>query len=284
MSDDVVRIAELNIYPVKGCRGISLRSAELAATGLMVDGIGDREWLIVDGDGEFLSQREIPEMSLIDTRLVAEALRLKAPGMLELELPFASEGDVLRVQVWDDTISAVTQGELADAWVSRYLGRPARLVRFDYEHTRLASHQYTGKLDAPYKFADAFPLLITGTDSLADLNCRLARAGHPAVTMARFRANIVLDGLPAYEEDHVRTLRAGDVELRLVKPCARCTVPGVDPGTGAASPIVPDLLASYRRRDSGSASGVMFGVNAVVAAGAGSRLKVGDPFEVELDF
>lgn len=272
-------IRALNLYPIKGCRGVALRAARLAATGLEHEEIGDREWVVVDEHGEFLSQRELPRMALIETRLTGTSMLLKAPGMLQLEVPYESEGEVVRVRVWDDTVSAVTQGEIADAWFTSFLGRPARLVRFDPEGRRLSNHRYTGKHDAPYKFADAFALLVTGQASLDDFNARLARQGHAAIAMERFRPNVVLDGLPAFDEDYVKTLRVDGATLRVVKPCARCTVPGVDPATGEASSVVPDLLATYRRRE----NGVMFGVNAIVVEGAGAWLAVGDDVEVELD-
>lgn len=274
------RIAELNLFPVKGCRGIALNSATLAATGLEVDGIGDREWVVVDADGEFLSQREYPKMALIETRLTATSLRLRAPGMLMLEVPFASEGDVVKVKVWDDRVAAVTQGEIADRWFTDFLGAPARLMRFDYEGQRLAAHRYTGKVDAPYKFADAFPLLVTNTASLAEVNQRLQRHGQATAEMIRFRPNIVLEGLADFEEDYLRSLRIGPVVLRPVKPCARCSVPGVDPATGEHSPAVTDLLAVMRRTD----DGVMFGVNAIVTGGAGGTVRVGDEVAIELRF
>jgi hypothetical protein len=275
-----VRIAELNLFPVKGCRGLSLSTASVAATGLEVDGIGDREWVIIDDAGEFLSQRGHPKMALIETRLTPHSLLVKAPGMLLLEVPFESEGEVVTARVWGDLVSAVTQGEVADAWLSRYLGTPARLARFDYEGRRLASHRYTGKDDAPFKFADAFPLLVTNTASLAEVNARLQRQGHAAVTMGRFRANVVLEGLPAFEEDYVRLLRIGPLAIRPVKACARCSVPGVDPETGEHSTLVPDVLATMRA----SEEGVTFGVNAIVDEGAGAALCVGDAVEVELRF
>lgn len=274
-----VRIAELNLYPVKGCRGIAIRSAAAATTGLEAGEIGDREWVIVDGENEFLSQREHPKMALIETRLTPSSLLLKAPGMLLLDVPFASEGDVVQVRVWDDAVSAVAQGNIADRWMTNFLGVPARLMRFDYEGGRLASHRYTGKIDAPFKFADAFPLLVTNVASLADVNARLGRQGHAPVGMERFRPNIVIDGLPAFEEDYVRLLRVGPLSIRPVKRCARCTVPGVDPATGEQSTTVPDLLAGFRRTD----DGVMFGVNAIVVDGAGATLSVGDDVQVELD-
>ncbi len=274
------RIAELNLFPVKGCRGIALQAATLLATGLESDGVGDREWLVVDADGEFLSQREYPKMALIETRLTPTSLLLKAPGMLLLDVPLASEGDVVEVRVWNDRVSAVTQGEIADAWLGSYLGVPARLVRFDYEGRRLAAHRYTGSVDAPFKFADAFPLLVTTTASLDAVNERLRRQGEAAVTMSRFRSNIVLDGPPAFEEDYVKLLRVGPVAIRPVKPCARCSVPGVDPATGEHSPVVTDVLAGMRA----TRDGVMFGVNAIVVEGAGATLRLGDAVEVELRF
>jgi len=277
-----ITISQLHLYPIKGCRGVALSEATLAATGLEVGGIGDREWVVVDADGEFLSQREYPRLALVETRLTPQSLLVKAPGMLQLDVPFASEGDVVKARVWDDTIAAVTQGAIADAWFSNFLGTPVRLLRFDPEHTRLASHRWTGKDDVPYKFADAFPLLVTGEASLADLNQRLGKQGHDAVQMQRFRPNLVLAGIEAYEEDYAGRLSIGDLVLRAVKPCARCSVPGVDPATGEASTVVPDLLATYRGRTKGEPQGVMFGINAIVAAGAGSRLRVGDAVDVEL--
>lgn len=273
------RVVELNLYPIKGCRGVGLEQALLPETGLAVDGIGDREWVVVDAEGECLSQREYPKMALISTQLTPKSLLLKAPGMLLLEVQFESEGDVTTVRVWDDKVSAVTQGEIADLWLTRYLGVRARLMRFDYEGRRLAAHRYTGKVDAPYKFADAFPLLITNIASLAEVNQRLQRHHHAPVTMARFRPNIVLDGLPAFEEDYLRSLRIGALRIRPVKPCSRCSVPGVDPDTGEHSPLVTDVLASMRATD----DGVLFGVNAIVVDGACSTLRVGDEVEVELD-
>lgn len=279
-----VRIRELGFYPIKGCRGLDVRRARLASTGLAMDAdgaaeVGDREWVIVDGGGRFLSQREHPRMALIETRLTGTHLRLKAPGMLLLEVPLASEGDVVEVEVWNDRVAAVTQGDVADAWVGNFLGKPARLLRFDPEAQRLSNASYTAPQVAPYKFADAFALLVTNQASLDDLNERLVARGEPPVTMARFRPNVVLEGLAAFEEDYIKSLRIGDVTLRAVKRCARCTVPGVDPSTGVASTVVPDLLATYRATE----AGVMFGVNAIVVVGAGSELRAGAPVEVELD-
>jgi uncharacterized protein YcbX len=275
-------IDQLRVYPVKGCRGFTVERATLAAAGLEVDGIGDREWVVVDRDGQFLSQRELPKMALIETRLTGEALRLKAPGMLQLEVPLASEGDVIAVTVWNDRVAAVTQGNVADAWLSTFLGQPCRLMRFDPEARRLSNTKYTGEVQSPYKFADAFALLVASAASLDDLNGRLAQRGVGPVGIERFRPNMVLRGVDAFEEDFVKHLRIGEVELNVVKPCVRCSVPNVDPATGETSHEPGDTLALYR--DSAAAGGVTFGVNAIVAAGAGTEVSRGDPVELTLAF
>lgn len=275
-------IDALWLYPIKGCRGFNVPAAALAATGLEVKGIGDREWVVVDDQGEFLSQRELPKMALIETRLTADSLRLKAPGMLQLEVPFGSEGDVLKVRVWNDEVAAVTQGEIADAWFSQFLGLPCRLMRFDPEARRISNRKYTGALSAPYKFADAFSLLVCSTASLADLNSRLVAKGQAEISIERFRPNIVLRGVDAFDEDYIDYLTIGGARLQVVKPCVRCTVPNVDPATGEARFEPGDTLAIYR--NDAQAGGITFGVNAIVESGAGAELSAGDAVEVSLRF
>jgi uncharacterized protein YcbX len=202
--------------------------------------------------------------------------------MLTLDIPFESEGDVVRIRVWNDELDAVTQGDLVDRWFSDFLGRPVRLMRFDPLAKRISRRQYTGATEAPYKFADAFALLVTSDASLADLNARLARKGEPAVDLDRFRPNIVLEGVDAFEEDYARELRVGDAVVELVKPCVRCTVPSVDPTRGEQGTEPGDTLAAYRNDE--RAGGVTFGVNGIVTRGAGQELRVGDPVELTLRF
>jgi uncharacterized protein YcbX len=275
-------VSQLWFYPIKGCRGSRLAEATLAATGLEVDGVGDREWVVVDAEGEFLSQRELPAMALIETRVAGSALRLSAPGMLKLEVPLASEGDVLQVRVWNDEIDAVTQGEVADAWLSSFLGRPCRLMRFDPEARRWSNRRYTGATAAPYKFADAFALLVCSEASLAELNARLEKKGVGPVGIERFRPNIVLEGIEAHEEDYADEIAVAGARLRAVKPCVRCTVPNVDPATGVAGFEPGDTLAVYRNDP--NAGGVTFGVNAIVESGAGNTIRAGDAVELSFNF
>src|SRR6185295_15602033 len=130
---------------------------------------------------------------------------------------------------------------------------PLRLARFDPEQKRLSNKQWTGELDAENAFSDGYPLLVISQASLDALNERLARKGVPAATMARFRPNLVLDGLDAHGEDFLDEIRFettdGPVRLRLVKPCPRCPIPNVDPATGEPGHEPGDTLSTYRADD-----------------------------------
>jgi len=267
-------LASLYVHPIKSCGGIALQQCELAETGLDLD----RQWMVVDAHGEMLTQRVLPLMALIQPTLRASDMVLRAPGMLALHVRLDTVDAATRVRVFDDVVKAYDMGALAAQWFSDFLGRQLRLVRFDPEETRLSSRRWTGDIEARNGFADGFPLLVTNEASLDDLNARLGAKGVAPVKMQRFRPNLVLSGLQAYDEDHLHelTIETGDepVRLRLVKPCVRCTVPNVDPLTASSTPEVGDTLASYRA-DPRMNGGITFGVNAVVVSGYGHMLRCG---------
>jgi uncharacterized protein YcbX len=277
------RIAALHLFPVKSCGGIALPDALLVETGLDLD----RAWMVVDPAGDMLTQRELPRMALIRPQFKASELALRAPGMLALHLSLDAVEAPTRVRVWDDEVSAYDMGALAAQWCSDFLGRPLRLVRFDPEQRRLSSARWTGSVQAENQFSDGYPLLVAGSASLADLNARLAAQGHAAVGIERFRPNIVIEGLQAFDEDHVDEIevagQGAPIRLRLVKPCARCTIPDVDPETAVRSNAVGDALAAFRA-DPRLNGAVTFGMNAVVLEGFGERLRVGQAVRARLAF
>ena len=274
MSDVAVRVQSLHVHPVKSCASIEVTEALLIETGFEFD----RAWMVVDGAGEFVTQREVPRMALVRPTLKTFEMVLRAPGMLALHVALDAVEKPLPARIWSDRVAAYDMGDLSARWFSQFLGRELRLVRFDPEQKRLADSRWTGALAAETAFQDAFPLLVVSSASLAELNQRLAAAGHAAVTMARFRPNVVLDGLDANGEDGLDEIvfatDDGPIRLRLVKPCARCPIPDVDPATGAPGHAVGDALARYRvdpRRD----GQVTFGMNAVVVEGVDRVLRSG---------
>ena len=274
-------IARLFIYPVKSCAGIEVQEAVLTETGLDLD----RAWMVVDAQGHFLTQRTLPRMALIRPQLKSSEMVLRAPGMLALHVALDVVEGPATVTVWDDTVPAWDMGALAAQWFSDFLGQPCRLVRFDPEHLRLSSKKWTGDLDAHTQFADGFAVLVTSEASIDDLNERLVAKGHAAVGVERFRPNVVLGGVDAHDEDRIDGVHiavgqgdeADTAELRHVKPCARCPIPNIDPATAQSSPAVSDTLSTYRS-DKRLDGAITFGMNAVVARGAGQVLRVGQRF------
>ncbi|WP_298927789.1 MOSC N-terminal beta barrel domain-containing protein [uncultured Ramlibacter sp.] len=273
-ADVTARIARLFVYPIKSCAGIELAEAVLTETGLDLD----RAWMVVDEEGEFVSQRELPRMALVRPQLKTQEVVLRAPGMLALHLAIDTVEEPVRVRVWNDEVPAYDMGAIAAQWFSDFLGRKLRLVRFDPEHRRLSSLQWTGGVEAPNQFSDGYPVLVTSEASLPGLNERLAAVGHAAVGMERFRPNIVLAGIDAHDEDRLDELQvaAGDapVRFKLVKPCARCPIPNIDPATAESRSAVGDALQAYRRDDR-LGGAVTFGMNAIVLEGDGQVLRVG---------
>ncbi len=263
-----LQLTEINIYPVKSARGISLPSAQLDDRGLEFD----RRWMVVDEEGRFLTQRTIPKMALIRVALKKDHLSITSRGIGELGVPFRipAAGN-FRVQIWDDSLNAIDVGPDAAMWLTELLGLRCRLVQMPTTPLRFINAKYA-PANSPVSFADAFPLLLISEKSLEDLNARLREP----VPMNRFRPNLVIDGTSAFEEDMWRSLQIGSVSFRVAKPCARCTVPTVNQDTGETGKEPIRTLSIYRTRD----SKVYFGQN-LIHESCGI-LKVGDVARVNI--
>jgi uncharacterized protein YcbX len=279
-------LTELNLYPIKSCAGVSVEEATVTPAGLACGRVHDREWMAVDLQGGFLTQRSHPRMAQITPQIAREALVLRAPGMPPLELPLDSPALVAStrtVTVWRDTLPAEDCGDAAAAWFSTAIGDPCRLVRFSPQAKRFASRQWTADIIAPNRFSDGYPFLIISQESLDDLNQKLVMQGRDSLPMNRFRPNLVIGGGYAFDEDHAAEILAGEVVLKPVKPCKRCPIPSIDQASGEFGPDPLDILRTYRV-DPRLDGGITFGMNAVLVRGEGILLRRGQPVEMELSF
>lgn len=266
-----VTLTALNVYPVKSCRGSALAAATMESAGLA----DDRHWMIVRPNGRFVTQRELPRMALIATALDARSLTLSAPGAGSLAVAREESGASLDVTVWKFTGRGIDCGAPVAAWLSAFLETPLRLVRFDASAPRVCSPEWTGDTRAITEFSDGYPMLVLSRASLGDLNSRLPKA----LPMERFRPNLVIDGVGAYDEDRMHELRADGVAIRMVKPCARCSITTTDQEKGERDGEEPLATLKQYRFDA-SLHGVLFGQNAIPASGVGMTLRVGQEFEV----
>lgn len=269
-----MRVAALNIFPLKSGRGIALQSARVDAFGLD----GDRRWMLVDPAGKLVSQRDLPDLARVIAREELGALTLSLAGEAPLTVTVAPDAPRLDVQVWKSQVSAAWAGAEAASTLSRWLGRELQLVHFDAASQRRANPAWTGG-ETPLAFADGYPVLITNTASLAALNENMQAHGEGPVGMERFRPNIVLEHEVAFAEDGWTAVRIGPLLFNLVKPCERCIMTTQDQQTGSREmgspmPAMGRIRMSADRR----VPGLLFGWNAV-PVGEGS-IAVGDPFEI----
>ncbi|MET0963140.1 MAG: MOSC N-terminal beta barrel domain-containing protein [Noviherbaspirillum sp.] len=280
-------LTQLVFYPVKSCAGIQLSTATLTGAGLMHDHIYDREWMLVDDEGNFLSQREHPRMALITPRLRSDTLELRAPGMLPLnitlDLPDPEEAPTRSVRLWRHTMKAYDGDKVTRTWFTEFLGASCQLVRFHPDARHPVNPQRTGGLEIGTLYSDGYPLLLLSQESLDELNARLIAQGRDPLPMDRFRPNLVIAGAEAHDEDHAARLQAGNAEIRPVKPCPRCPVPSVNQQTGQIGPDPLDVLRTYRA-GAGGIEGIGFGMNCIVTQGEGELLRIGQEIALELAF
>ena len=259
-------LSEIIIYPVKSLAGISLPSWQVTKTGFQYD----RKWMLIDDQGQFLSQRRLPKMALIKTDLTAEQLILSAPSQPDLVLNLAPmDGKNIASTIWRNQCEARHISEEADYWFSCFLETDCQLVYLPDEVIRPVDANYAQATDQ-VAFADGFPFLLISENSLFALN----QAMHLNLPMKRFRPNLVIAACPSYAEDSWREIRIGEIDFRLPKPCSRCAVPAIDPETAQTGKEPLTTLNRLRKWQ----NKVYFGQNAI--HNQSGTLTVGDSVQI----
>lgn len=235
-----ITVRELYIYPIKSARGIAVDEAMVTDRGLGLD----RRFMVVDGDGQFITQRQRPELSQVEVRVHGDALEISAKGAGHVAVPLRPEAGVhRRVHVWGDPVDALSLGEDASRFFERCLGVPAELVYMPDSALRPVDPTYAPSGEN-VSFADSTPFLLIAQASLDDLNARLAEP----VPMNRFRPNIVVDGAGPFDEDDWDAFAIGEVVFQAIHPCARCTIVTIDQATGVAGQEPLATLSGFRRQ------------------------------------
>ncbi|MCF6300399.1 MAG: MOSC N-terminal beta barrel domain-containing protein [Proteobacteria bacterium] len=266
----VVSLTAIYCYPVKSCAGIALEKSEIDPYGIKFD----RRWMIVDADGVFMTQRKFPQMVLIKPDLNGAYLTLKSSDFEDCPIPTHHVDKRIKVTVWKDTVQAHLVCNQVDAWLSQVLAVKCHLVYFSDKSKRDIDPDFS-KPSEQVAFADAFPLLITNTASLAQLNQQLSST----IPMIRFRPNLVVTGAEPLDEHNWMRLQYDTLRIEMVKPCSRCVMTGVDPKTGKQTGNEPlKTLKTYNEINGKP----VFGVNAIPRFNKNSNtvLSIGDKFKV----
>jgi uncharacterized protein YcbX len=265
----MLTLSEINIYPVKSLGGISLNSSEVEERGLKYD----RRWVLVDESKTFFTQRDFPEMALINVSIENGRIKLqhKLKNVEPLFVPFEFEHSVKdSVVIWDDTVIGEFYNPQIDEWFSDIIGIKCRLVKMPESTKREVDKNFIK--NKIVSFADGYPFMIIGQASLDDLNSRM----EVSLPMNRFRTNFVFTGQKPFEEDNWKKFKIGNVNFEAVKPCARCVITTTDQDT--AERFKEPLLTLSKFRNFNNK--VMFGMNLVCESTG--KVGVGDKIEILL--
>lgn len=262
----MLTLTGIRIYPIKSLAGIHRSKARILKKGLEYD----RRWMLVDEDGVCMTQREYTKMALFAVEETSAGFVVSFQGdSITLSFNYDSPSDPVSVQVWDDRVVANEVSPAFSAWFSQRLDVSCQLVAFPESNVRQVDTRFASRGEN-VSLADAFPLLIIGEASLADLNSRLREP----LTMNRFRPNLIFDGGEPFEEDLWDEFSVGDNTFRGVKRCARCVLTTIDPVTAKKGPEPLKTLATYRKEH----NKIFFGQN-VMTQTLGD-IRVGDPIHI----
>ena len=263
-------ITQLISYPIKSCAGIKHTTTTIDAMGLK----GDRQLMLVDENGLFMSQRKYPQMALIQVEYLGHVLNIKAPGMETLTVDsHLDTAHQLNVTIWKNSLSADSPSLAANHWFSDFLKKPVSLVKYGQHSHRLIDPSFA-KNNETVAFADGYPLLIAHETTLEQLNLSLEKP----VGMDRFRPNIVVSSpLCAWEELSWDSLVADKLKIDLVKPCSRCVITGVDQNNGiqTGTEVLMTLKQQFAHQDK-----AVFGINGIANTDRPIELSIGQTLKL----
>lgn len=267
-----MNLTEINIYPIKSLKGISLNQAKVESRGLEFD----RRWMLVNEKNKFLTQREFPKMATVAVQIKNDGLNISDNGN-EITVPFRTEsGETANVKIWSNFCRAQVYESKINDWFSDVLQTNCRLVLMPDDAQRKVNYFYAVHKTDTVSFADAYPFLLIGESSLEDLNSRLEKK----IPMNRFRPNFVFNNSEPFAEDKWKKIQIGNTVFHLVKPCARCVITTIDQAIGISDGKEPlKTLASYRIPKRSIKKKILFGQN-LIAENVGEVLRVGDKLEV----
>ncbi len=289
-----MHISEINIYPIKSLKGISLNSALIEERGLQFD----RRWMLTDREGMFFTQREFPKMATIAVAVESGQLKVESEGHGVMNVPFEPDmGERGRVTIWNSVCDAEIYNGQVSEWFSDVLGTNCQLVYMP-DTSRRGINPRFNLGDDVVSFADGYPLMVIGEGSLADLNNRIAESHEDSdevpefqpLPMNRFRPNLVVSDIDAFAEDSWQKIRIGEAVFRSTKLCERCVITTIDQPVGELASKEPlKTLATYRMAKDiipdryealgVGANAVLFGQN-LIAETPGEQINVGDHIEL----
>ena len=235
-----MKVSEINIYPVKSLGGIPVVEAIVEKRGFKID----RRFMLTDKNGEFFTQREFPKMATLSIEVNENGLEIFDLENKKIEVPFDFEKSKLqKVRVWKSICDAFILPEKINEWLSVCLETKCQMVYMPDETEREINEKFRQNNEI-VSFADGYPFMMIGENSLNDLNEKL----ETALPMNRFRPNLIVSGSEAFAEDRWKKIKIGETIFRSTKPCARCVITTIEQSVGEFAGKEPlKTLAEYRK-------------------------------------
>ena len=247
-------VSELFVHPIKGCRPTAVDEVEIDEFGVK----GDREYMVIRGEKK-VNLKNLPGLAKIGIEQIAPGhIRLLADDAPYLEHQKVTTGASSSVTFILDNVDVIDQGDEVANWISNVVGEPVRLV------TTTNSFKRNFPIDALKSahnrlqkgFKDVSPVMVINGATFDDLNSKLSES----VPVQRFRPNIVVRGLEAFDEDKGGNFTHAQVEFSHVSPCERCVIVNTDHEQGVVNGKDPlNTLSKYRRIEDKYDSGIVFG-------------------------
>jgi len=276
----MIKVTDLFIYPIKSCQGIQVEEAEVTPKGFT----WDREFMLIDKNGKFLTQRQYPNLATIKVKVSDEMIFLTNKNLENFSFQPTLTGKEIVVEIWRDNTKAIDQGDEVAEWFQTALElkseQKCRLVRQSSKDVRPIDPQYSLTENQPVSFADGYPFLLTAEASLRELNERIKENSveeNETIPMNRFRPNIVVSTSEPFMEGKWKLIQIGTVKFALVKPCSRCIVTTTNQITGLRNKGGEPLKTLSTFRQFGK-QGIMFGEN-MISLNAGV-VRMGDEIQI----
>lgn len=245
-----MQITQLNLFPIKSTQAYSVEQAFVQQHGLNFD----RELMLTEPDGSFISARKDAALYQLSAFPIAGGVAICHANGEKRVVTYAEFGKQQPSEVWGNQFPSWVASAETNAWLSRFIGREIQLRWLGEKSARVHASQP----DTIISFADSYPLLLVSEQSLNQVQ----QWSPVPVKMAQFRANIVIDGLHAFEEEQWQRIKLGEVYFRVTQACTRCILITRDPQTLALEPQA-EPFRSLKKHHTNEKGKPIFGIHLI---------------------
>ena len=234
----IATIDALYIYPIKSVGHVALDSVEISNTGFKYD----REWMLTDREGNFLTQREFPIMNQILVNSIDDVqISLQYNNKSSSFCWNNDNSQIIDTKIWKSQCKGKIETRELNQYFSDILKSNVILVRMQKD-SRIKSNEFMPQKTS-LQYVDGYPIHIINKSSVDDISTRSGES----IQNLQFRPNIVLSGIPAFIEERFSRLIINGSEWSFAKKCVRCIMTTLRPNEFIFNKEPLKTLASYRK-------------------------------------